>query len=620
MKANLSTPPDEIRRKFANLRGRRDVADLLEVSDGYLVYLLFVRPEPQRYRAFPIKKRSGGYRQINAPTLELKILQRRLNQVLQLVYNARPPVHGFVPGKSIVTNAQKHAGAKYVLNLDLADFFPSINFRRVRGLFRSPPYSLPLNVASLLARICCHEDQLPQGAPTSPIVSNMICSRMDGQLWALARECDCMYTRYADDITFSTCLSTFPADLARIGADTGAVLPGDRLVEMIVGNGFFFRYEKIRLQAHHQHQEVTGLTTNRKPNVSRTFVRQIRAMLYAWGRFGPDAAGREWRKVDKATRRRGPYLVPYESVVRGKIEFVRMVKGKDDPVYCGLRKKLDAILNASPEKRPDITRVWIATEGSTDWPHLQAALQYFQAGGRYTNLKLEQVPAGKSEGKEALAVFCRSIARVHLSEIVVCVFDSDAHDNKEEKALNEMRAPKDPFRAWGADGKVFSLVLPVPQHRQETHDGVELELYYRDEDLGRFDGDKHRLYLESEFREPGWHQAEDLFWSDFPDKGKDREAKDAKKVGKQSPGVVDKHVWAKERSKAVSVALSKAKFADYVKNRDSGFESVDFSAFAEIFDILGLIVSAAVSFDKTKGLHGSANRVSAAAQSESTAG
>ncbi len=152
---------------------------MLEVDYLRLVYHLYISPPSSRYTSFNLTKRRGGFRTIAAPVSSLKILERKLATILELVYDPRSCVCGFVVNKGIVDNAIPHLARAHVLNVDILDYFPSINFGRVRGLFMARPYSLPANVSTVLAQICCFNNQLPQGAPTSPIVSNMICARLD---------------------------------------------------------------------------------------------------------------------------------------------------------------------------------------------------------------------------------------------------------------------------------------------------------------------------------------------------------------------------------------------------------------------------------------------------------
>lgn len=327
---------DELQQEFFSLKTPGDVAKLLEVSHNKLIYHLYKKPENERYVEFSIPKKSGHSRTITAPVTALKILQRKLSQVLYSVYEPKASVHGFLPSRSIVTNAKQHLRKKFVLNIDLEDFFGSIHFGRVRGIFIAPPYHLPEEVATVLAQICCHSNKLPQGAPTSPIVSNMICVRLDSQLRLLAKEFKCTYTRYADDITFSTTLNIFPQEIAYVSTeeDNLRIVLGDRLVSTIQSNGFDINEQKIRLQHRKQHQEVTGLTVNQFPNVSRDYVRKISSMLHAWDKFGLDSAEQKYiEKYFKEPKKFQEEIPRFREVLRGKINFLGMVRGKDNEIY-----------------------------------------------------------------------------------------------------------------------------------------------------------------------------------------------------------------------------------------------------------------------------------------------
>lgn len=333
---------DELKELFFALEEPRDVADLLEVSYGRLKYHISKLPENRRYVDFSIPKKSGQSRMISAPCTPLKILQRKLSQVLYSVYEPKAAVHGFVPARSILTNAEQHVHKRFILNIDLKDFFHSIHFGRVQGIFMKPPYSRPKEVATVLAKICCYSGRLPQGAPTPPIISNMICARMDSELRKLAEEYKCTYTRYADDITFSTTLLNFPSELAYLesGAEKSKVVLGERLDSIIQRNGFEVNDNKIRLQHKSNHQEVTGLTVNKFPNVKRSFVREISSMLYAWDKFGLKSTEQRYhtkylQDIDRSGHKPPPFIeIPsFKEVLRGKINFLSMVRGKDNETY-----------------------------------------------------------------------------------------------------------------------------------------------------------------------------------------------------------------------------------------------------------------------------------------------
>ncbi|MEM1097083.1 MAG: TIR domain-containing protein [Bacteroidota bacterium] len=320
-----------------DVRSLSDVASLLGVSRKQLQYILYVVPEDKRYLSFTIPKRRGGSRTISTPRRELKFFQRQLVIHLSEVYKPRQAVTGFCLGRSIVTNAQKHSPSRsYVFNVDLKDFFASINFGRIRGLFINQPFDLPAKAATVLAQICCHKNALPQGAPTSPILSNMICSRLDGRLTQLAKKHGCLYSRYADDITFSKRKSDFPVE---IGYDTpDGAKAGTELIKAVQENGFEINSDKVYLQSNKRRQRVTGLVVNAKPNVPRRFIRQIRAMIHDWKVNGYEHASAAHHKVYRRTGRSSvkPEL---RDIVRGKLDFVKMVKGPSDAVYKNLQAR-----------------------------------------------------------------------------------------------------------------------------------------------------------------------------------------------------------------------------------------------------------------------------------------
>lgn len=328
-----TTPPSP--STFGALQSLADVAALLDVSPQELGYILYRLPPDKRYRSFDIPKRTGGKRTICAPIGGLKRIQSRLNMVLQELYAAtygkRHHVHGFRTGHSIVTNAVLHVDKRYVLNVDLLDFFPSINFGRIRGMFMAVPFRTGEQAATTLAKICCHDNMLPQGAPTSPILSNFICARMDSELSRLTKCIGCVYSRYADDITISTNKHRFPAQIAscRLEPDgsRGPVNLGHDFSDVIRCNGFETNPQKTRLLTQPYRREVTGLVVDEKVNVRRPVIRQVRAMLNAWEKYGYKKAQSEWRrKYRKSSSKTPTEHAQFRKTVRGQIEFIRMVR------------------------------------------------------------------------------------------------------------------------------------------------------------------------------------------------------------------------------------------------------------------------------------------------------
>ncbi len=240
------------------------------------------------------------------------------------------------------SNAKAHARHRYVLNIDLKDFFGSINFGRVRGILMSSMYGTADEVATTIAQICCHKDSLPQGAPTSPVVSNMVCGKLDAELKALAREFGCTYSRYCDDITLSTERGTFPKALASVEGlgEERCLTLGDRLISIINRNGFQINEAKSRLLSRSDRQEVTGLTVNRFANIPRKYIRSLRGALHAWQTYGLSGAASEFqKKYDMRTRGQSNF----ESVVFGRIQYVGAVRGFDDEIYRRFRNLFNSL-------------------------------------------------------------------------------------------------------------------------------------------------------------------------------------------------------------------------------------------------------------------------------------
>jgi RNA-directed DNA polymerase len=576
----LTATTEELKEKFQTLQTRWDVANLLDVKYTWLNYHLYISQKDKRYTTFSINKKTGGARIISAPRNGLKIIQQKLNQVLQAVYQPKPSTHGFSLDRSVVTNAEQHINRRYVLNVDFQDFFPSINFGRVRGLFLNVPYSLPEEVATVLAQICCHENQLPQGAPTSPIISNLICAKLDSQLQRLAKQNRCTYTRYADDLTFSTTLRVFPSQLATtISGITEQIEIGDELYQVIKANGFEVNHKKLRLQTKQTCQEVTGLTVNEFVNVQRKYIRQIRAMLHAWEKYGEEAAFQEFIHVYDQKHRRKP-LVRFGNVVKGKIDYLGMVKGKNDSNYIRFRNRLrflapDLVTEDRQTHRPIVETPKIAplliTEGKTDWKHLKAALVSLKGQSLFQTLSLDfhEYEDDAKAGADEILKECEHRAKRPNNPIpTIYIFDRDVKDIV-GKAMDKDK----PYKSWGHN--VYSFVIPLPSHREQTPD-ISIEYYYRDEEIKTKDTNGRRLFLSSEFSN---------------DSGKHLEIKtincaDRKKYSRPTV-VIDNDVFDEYDNK---IALSKSHFANYILEKVEPFHSMDFTSFSSIFIVIEQIL------------------------------
>lgn len=299
------------------------------------------------YTTFILKKKNGGTREIQAPSDWLKTIQRKVLVALNELDASRPSVHGFLKNKSVVTNAQIHASKKkqHIFNLDLKDFFPSITFGRVKGVFSNAPFTFPSKVAVVLARICTHEGALPQGAPTSPPLSNYICRGLDGQLQELAKKNFATYSRYADDLTFSFSRKhrkNLPNAIVQL--EEKLVLVGSELEAMIKQHGFNINPNKTRLCSRTSRMEVTGLTVNEFPNVKRKYVDEIRGMLNAWDKHGLEKAQAVFEEKTYKRQLRNEHRPRFEHVLRGKLTYLHMVKGSDDRVYNSLAQRFNSCI------------------------------------------------------------------------------------------------------------------------------------------------------------------------------------------------------------------------------------------------------------------------------------
>lgn len=276
-----------------------DVAKLLDFKPKAVSFILYKQPAETKYRTFQIPKRSGGQRTIKAPVDSLKLLQRRLSDLLQdcadEINTARQrkdrTAHGFKRKRSIITNARQHRHRRWVFNLDLEDFFPSINFGRVRGfLLKNRDFELHQDVATVIAQIACHENSLPQGSPCSPVISNLVAHLLDMRSVKLASESGCTYSRYADDLTFSTNKKEFPPEIAVPSAAEGVGshlwLPGEALKQVIEGTGFRINAKKTHLMYRASRQNVTGLVVNEKINVRWEYRHNVRAMVHSLVKTG----------------------------------------------------------------------------------------------------------------------------------------------------------------------------------------------------------------------------------------------------------------------------------------------------------------------------------------------
>ena len=321
------------------MQTRQDVAAAIGITDQRLCFFLYAHRERLNYRVFQIPKRSGGTREISAPPGHLLWLQKRVYALLSARYSAKACVHGFVPTRSIVTNARPHVRMRHIVNFDLRNFFPSIHIGRVKGVFRSPPFSFGDEAAEVISQICCRDDgSLPQGGAMSPFVSNFVCRNLDNDLLQFARKLKIRYSRYADDLTFSTSRAALPEELINIKSNPAQ--PGARIDAIVLRNGFEINTAKVAHQSHRRRQEVTGIVVNEFPNVRRPFLRAIEGAIYAWEKHGGENAQREYETKYRDRDGGGLYL---QNVIRGRIAYLNMVRGESDYLMRRLIRRFNRL-------------------------------------------------------------------------------------------------------------------------------------------------------------------------------------------------------------------------------------------------------------------------------------
>lgn len=486
---------DQIKKDFAKMQSIEDLLQILnEVKPliygdksvpfklNQLTWYSNSKLSGKRYNCFKIIKKSGKERIIHSPVNGLKAIQKTLSIVLQCVYEPHIAAMGFVRNRSIVTNANVHIGNYYIYNVDLKDFFPSIDQARVWKCLQLNPFNLiddnsvnkdrenlssklkvilfethpksknvlivtfdnetqaivsirksfikekdnvlPLfcdddsylldtwhvklinnvpwliekkpsekpqiykrsKIANVIAGLCCTEleveritesgewkkesrNVLPQGAPTSPVITNIVCQKLDYLLTGVAKRFGLKYTRYADDITFSSIHNVYQ--------------PGSEFLKelhrIIAEQKFHINESKTRLQKEGYRQEVTGLLVNEKVNVQKRYIKQLRLWLYYWERYGYERASEFFLQQyvsNKAYLKKGNHH-DMENVISGKLDYLKMVKGVENSIYVKLRgrfNKLKFDKGASSRKK-----------------HLESILQTFiEEGFEKAMIKYEQ--------------------------------------------------------------------------------------------------------------------------------------------------------------------------------------------------------------------------------------
>ena len=303
------------------------------------------------YTDFTIPKKSGGIRAISAPGKVRKRLQRMLLPILSDIYKIGPHVHGFAIGRSVRTNAVPHVSAGVVVNLDLQDFFASISFQRIRGVFLAHPMRLDWNVANIIAQICSLDGVMPAGAATSPVISNIICAKLDKRLSALAARLGGAYTRYADDLTFSFNRPVGQLRGIVVIDEEGKPVVGGAISEIISSEGFSINVDKFRVSAKGGRKIVTGLVVNEKVNVKRSWLNGLESKIYAIEKFGlakiASSTFADEKRSDIAERKLIRRL-------HGKVSYLSMIRGRGDWVVADIAQRFNKLHEVKELRVPSV--------------------------------------------------------------------------------------------------------------------------------------------------------------------------------------------------------------------------------------------------------------------------
>lgn len=271
------------------------------------------------YRKFNIKKKNGKLREINEPLPNLKDIQLWINEfILKKVEQDNKYITSYKRNKSIKDNAKFHKGQRDVLNIDIKDYFGSISLIKVYKYFIYLGYNK--KVAFLLAKLCCYKGCLPQGAPTSPLLSNLVTRHLDNRLLGFARKIKLKYSRYADDITFSGNIEEkFVIKVVK---------------EILKESNFEINYKKVRNQKYYQRQQVTGIVVNEKLQVSRKFRNNLRQEVYYIKKYG----------LEEHLEKKGILNKNYIFRLIGQINYAIFINPKDTKMLK-LKEDLYTILN-----------------------------------------------------------------------------------------------------------------------------------------------------------------------------------------------------------------------------------------------------------------------------------
>ena len=352
---------------------REEIAKFIGVDLKMITYVLYKKRIENSYSSFEIPKKNGGTRVINTPNYRLKYIQKKLAGRLYDIHKnylnshaiKNNISHGFEKNKSILTNASIHRNKKCLLNVDISNFFSTFNFGRVQGYFhKSREFKFTKEFATILAQLVCYKGELPQGGPTSPLIANLIFYIVDLKILVLAKKYKLYYTRYADDMSFSTNNKMFKTEYLKFLKELSNILKY---------NGFEINENKTRLEYFTARQEVIGLTVNKKLNADKIFIKKTRAManrLYKTNAFQINGEDGTLNQLEGRFS-----FINQLDWMNNKIEYKKTKKKTNKKFINGLNsreKQYQYFLFYKYFYMPD--KPTIVTEGKTDILHIKAAL------------------------------------------------------------------------------------------------------------------------------------------------------------------------------------------------------------------------------------------------------
>lgn len=314
---------DKMRQRcntFRALSSKEALARLLHIPLNDLIHL----SHNGSYRSFSIAKKTGGERLIETPDGKLKQVLDHLNRFLSACYyfQRTPPAYGFVVNakndrdrRNIVTNARRHLRKPFLLNMDLKDFFHSVSSTMVQDIFLQPPFRFSYDLALLLTQLTTYKNRLPMGTPTSPGLSNFACKQLDHTLLHFAKNRQWFFTRYADDLSFSSWQAITAEHIGEIKT-------------IIVQHGFLVNEQKVVNYGEADLKEVTGLILADRVRLPEHFVPEVVTEI------------EELEKLVQIQNKQGElytgWVDEFKLRIRGKLNFIAYINGKEDASYTDL--------------------------------------------------------------------------------------------------------------------------------------------------------------------------------------------------------------------------------------------------------------------------------------------